>query len=141
MPAQRRALQLGKHDDCKVAARLPVGYRLHLPREWSDDSARRQKAGAPEEIERATKPQIAPMPLREARQSGAPDGVVLADAGSERTRRFAERSASSVCSMRSIFNRSSAQERRTRLRCRPRPPLASLAGLAAHRAARSDMSR
>lgn len=35
----------------------------------------------PDEIGFATKPQIALMQLREARQSGAPDGVVLADAG------------------------------------------------------------
>ncbi|PQP03423.1 IS701 family transposase, partial [Burkholderia cepacia] len=82
--------QLGKQDNCQVAvslsvatedASLPVSYRLYLPREWSDDPARREKAGVPEEIEFATKPAIATGQLREARQSGAPDGVVLADAG------------------------------------------------------------
>ncbi len=60
--------QLGKLDNCKVAvslsmatedASLPVSYRLYLPREWSDDPVRRQKAGVPEEIEFATIPQIA----------------------------------------------------------------------------------
>lgn len=35
----------------------------------------------PEEIEFATKPEIATGQLREARKSGAPDGIVLADAG------------------------------------------------------------
>lgn len=35
----------------------------------------------PKEIEFATKPQIAIKQLHEARQSGAPNGVVLADAG------------------------------------------------------------
>ncbi|CAG2324361.1 transposase, degenerate [Burkholderia sola] len=82
--------QLGKQDNCQVAvslsvategASLPVSYRLYLPREWSDDPVRRQKAGVPEEIEFATKPGIATGQLHEARQSGAPDGIVLADAG------------------------------------------------------------
>ncbi|WGS40336.1 IS701 family transposase [Burkholderia sp. JSH-S8] len=82
--------QLGKQDNCQVAvslsvateeASLPVAYQLYLPQEWSDDSARRQKAGVPNEIGFATKPQIAITQLRDARQSGAPDGVVLADAG------------------------------------------------------------
>ncbi len=62
-------------------ASLPVSYRLYLPREWSDAPERRQKAGVPEQIEFATKPEIAAGQLREARQSGAPDGVVLTDAG------------------------------------------------------------
>lgn len=62
-------------------ASLPVSYRLYLPREWSDAPERRQKAGVPEQIEFATKPEIAAGQLCEARQSGAPDGVVLADAG------------------------------------------------------------
>lgn len=82
--------QLGKQDNCQVAvslsvatqdASLPVSYRLYLPREWSNDPARRQKAGVPKEIEFATKPEIATGQLREARQSDAPDGIVLADAG------------------------------------------------------------
>jgi len=46
----------------------------YLPREWSDDPVRREKAGLPEEIECATKPEIATGQLREARQSGALDG-------------------------------------------------------------------
>jgi SRSO17 transposase len=82
--------QLGKQDNCQVAvslsvatteASLPVAYQLYLPREWADDPERRQLAGVPEEIGFATKPQIAITQLREARQSGAPSGVVLADAG------------------------------------------------------------
>jgi SRSO17 transposase len=82
--------QLGKQDNCQVAvslsvatteASLPVAYQLYLPKEWADDPARRRLAGVPEEIEFATKPQIAIKQLREARQSGAPNGVVLADAG------------------------------------------------------------
>jgi SRSO17 transposase len=82
--------QLGKQDNCQVAvslsvateeASLPVAYQLYLPQDWADDPTRRLQAGVPGEIEFATKPQIAIGQLREARQSGAPDGIVLADAG------------------------------------------------------------
>ncbi|HKR43426.1 MAG TPA: IS701 family transposase [Paraburkholderia sp.] len=82
--------QLGKQDNCQVAvslsvateeASLPVAWRLYLPQEWAEDPTRRQQAGVPEEIRFATKPQISITQLREARQSGAPNGVVLADAG------------------------------------------------------------
>ncbi|WP_133670934.1 IS701 family transposase [Burkholderia pseudomallei] len=82
--------QLGKQDNCQVAvslsvateeASLPVAYQLYLPQDWIDDLEQRVQAGVPHEIEFATKPQIAITQLREARQSGAPDGIVLADAG------------------------------------------------------------
>ncbi len=82
--------QLGKQDNCQVAvsltvateqASLPVAYQLYLPQEWAQDPAKRQHAGVPPEVEFATKPQIALQQLHEARASGAPDGVVLADAG------------------------------------------------------------
>ncbi len=88
--ARQYCRQFGKQDNCQVAvslsvatkeASLPVAYRLYLPQDWANDPARRQQAGVPDEIEFATKPQIAIAQLREARQSGAPDGVVLADAG------------------------------------------------------------
>ena len=82
--------QLGKQDNCQVAvslsvatgkASLPVAWQLYLPQEWVEDPTRRRQAGVPEEIRFATKPQIAITQLHEARQSGAPNGVVLADAG------------------------------------------------------------
>ncbi|GJH05922.1 hypothetical protein CBA19C8_35215 [Paraburkholderia terrae] len=82
--------QLGKQDNCQLAVSLsvangevslPVAYQLYLPQEWADDPARRQQAGVPEEIDFATKPPIAITQLREARQCGGPNAVVLADAG------------------------------------------------------------
>jgi len=88
--ARQYCSEPGKRENCQVAvslsvatehASLPVAYRLYLPHEWSDDLARRRKAGVPKEIEFATKPEIAATQLREARQSGAPDGIVIADAG------------------------------------------------------------
>jgi len=51
--------QLGKRDNCQVAvslsianhhASLPVAYRLYLPEDWAQDSARRKKAGVPQDI-------------------------------------------------------------------------------------------
>ena len=47
--------QLGKEANCQVAvslsianhfASLPVAHRLYLPKEWTEDRARRKKAGA-----------------------------------------------------------------------------------------------
>ena len=82
--------QLGKQDNCQVAvslslanrhASLPVAYRLYLPQEWAGDRARRRKAGVPEEIAFATKPEIALEQLRWACAAGLPRGVVLLDAG------------------------------------------------------------
>jgi SRSO17 transposase len=82
--------QLGKQDNCQVAvslslatrhASLPVAWRLYLPAEWASDRGRRGKAHVPEEIEFATKPEIALDQLRWACVSGLPRGVVLLDAG------------------------------------------------------------
>jgi len=81
--------QSGKTDNCRVAVSLsiatthgslPVGYRLYLPREWSDDGERRQKAGVPEDIEFESKPALAMRQIEAALAAGYPRGVVLADA-------------------------------------------------------------
>jgi len=60
---------------------LPVSWQLYLPRAWAEDAHRRLKAGVPEEIEFATKPQIALQHLRDLLSEGAPKHCVLADAG------------------------------------------------------------
>ncbi|MFC7739539.1 IS701 family transposase [Roseomonas sp. GCM10028921] len=82
--------QLGKQDNCQVAvslcvandhASLPIAWRLYLPETWAEDPARRSKAGVPEEVEFATKPEIALAQIRQARADGVPAGVVLGDAG------------------------------------------------------------
>jgi SRSO17 transposase len=81
--------QTGKQDNCRVAVTLsiataegsvPVGYRLYLPREWSDDAARRRAVGVPEEVVFATKPQLAWQQIEAALAAGYPRGPVLADA-------------------------------------------------------------
>ncbi|MGH8518853.1 MAG: IS701 family transposase [Panacagrimonas sp.] len=82
--------QLGKQDNCQVAvslsiandhASLPVAYRLYLPQSWIEDRARRAKAGVPDDIAFATKPQIALAQIRWACEAGLPRGVVLCDSG------------------------------------------------------------
>ncbi len=82
--------QLGKQGNCQVAvslsvandhASLPVAWRLYLPQAWAEDADRRAKAGVPEYLPFATKPQIALEQIRAAQASGIPPGIVLADAG------------------------------------------------------------
>jgi len=81
--------QLGKQANCQVAvslsianhcASLPVAYRLYLPKDWAEDSARRDKAGVPLDIRFKTKPEIALEQIRWACKAGLPRGVVLMDA-------------------------------------------------------------
>lgn len=81
---------LGKQDNCQVAVSvslacelgsLPVAWQLYLPAVWAQDKARRAKAGVPEAIEFATKPQIALQQIRDLLAHGAPQHCVLADAG------------------------------------------------------------
>src|SRR6202045_3385632 len=82
--------QLGKQANCQVAvtlsianhhASLPIAYRLYLPREWSADPIRRNKAHVPASITFKTKPQIALEQIRAALLAGVAPGVVLMDAG------------------------------------------------------------
>ena len=82
--------QLGKQENCQAAvtvsianrgASLPVAYRLYLPQDWAEDPERRARAGVPQEIGFATKPEIALMQIRALKAAGVPEGVVLMDAG------------------------------------------------------------
>jgi SRSO17 transposase len=72
---------LGKQDNCQVAVSvslacqagsLPVAWQLYLPKEWADDTARREKAGVPQDVEFATKPAIALARIKRLTQQGAP---------------------------------------------------------------------
>ena len=82
--------QLGKQDSCQVAvslsvandhASLPVAYRLYLPEAWTEDPARRGKAGIPGEIGFESKTAIALGQMRQALACGVPVGILLGDAG------------------------------------------------------------
>jgi SRSO17 transposase len=81
--------QVGKQDNCRVAvtlsvatwsSSLPIAYRLYLPKEWAEDSARRKKTEVPKEVEFQTKPEIAINQIRAAVEAGVAPGIVLADA-------------------------------------------------------------
>jgi SRSO17 transposase len=81
--------QVGKQDNCRVAvslsvatwsSSLPIAYRLYLPKEWAEDSERREKTEVPKEIEFQTKPEIALDQIRAAVAASLDRGVVLADA-------------------------------------------------------------
>jgi SRSO17 transposase len=63
---------------------------LYLPQEWTDDPARCQQAGIPEEVGFATKPELAQAMLERARQAGVPATWVTADSvyGDDRRRRM-----------------------------------------------------
>jgi len=81
--------QVGKQENCRVAvslsvatwsSSLPVAYHLYLPKEWTNDEKRREKAEVPEEIEFRTKPEIALEQIRAAAAASVARGAVLADA-------------------------------------------------------------
>lgn len=80
----------GKIANCQVGVslclvtrndHLPVDFSLYLPREWTDDDARRAKVGIPEETVFKTKPELALELVTRAKEDGLPLGVVLADSG------------------------------------------------------------
>ena len=82
--------QLGKQDHCQVAVSLslasvqgsiPIAYQRYRPKDWAGDATLREKAGVPEDIVFATKPEIALAQMRQAALDGVPRGVVLAGAG------------------------------------------------------------
>ncbi len=81
---------LGKQDNCQVAvsvslacerASLPVAWQLYLPEVWAGDTERRAKAGVPQEVSFATKPEMALAQIQHLMAQGAPGHCVLADAG------------------------------------------------------------
>ena len=66
---------------------------LYLPKEWASDEARREEAGVPEEVQFATKPQLATRMLERALGAAVPCKWVTADevyGGDRRLRRWLE---------------------------------------------------
>lgn len=81
---------LGKADNCQVAVSvslcsatlsMPCAWRLYLPQEWADDAARRKRVGVPDEVEFATKWQLALRQIDELLEDDLPQAPVVADAG------------------------------------------------------------
>lgn len=88
---------LGKQDNCQVAVSvslasptgsMPVSWQLYLPQDWAQDAERRDKAGVPQAIGFATKPQIALQHLKRLLAEDLPPYCVLADAGMGSARHF-----------------------------------------------------
>jgi SRSO17 transposase len=79
---------VGKQANCQVSVEVvvsdgwiaaPVGGRLYLPQSWTQDLARCQAAGVPEEVKFATKPELALEILRQAQGDGVAPAPVLGD--------------------------------------------------------------
>jgi SRSO17 transposase len=95
----------GRIENCQIGVFLAyasrfgqalIDRRLYLPEAWAQDEDKRTKAGVPEGVAFATKPQIACELIAQALDAGAPCAWVLADAlyGSDsRLRRMLEKRA------------------------------------------------
>lgn len=70
------SLTIATHSD-----HLPVDFELYLPRQWTDDDARRREARIPDDVVFRTKPELGLAMVARALADGLPPGVVLADAG------------------------------------------------------------
>jgi SRSO17 transposase len=93
----------GRIENCQIGVFLAyasrygqalIDRRLYLPDVWAQDESKRAKAGVPEEITFATKPEIARDLIAAALDAGVPCAWVLADAlyGSDsRLRRMLEK--------------------------------------------------
>jgi SRSO17 transposase len=81
----------GKLDNCQVGVFLAysslvpaqtqalVDRELYLPEEWTSDRARRREAGIPDDVEFATKPELARRMLERVRAAGLPAAWVTGD--------------------------------------------------------------
>jgi len=63
-----------------VECQSAIAYRLYLPKEWAEDSERREKTEVPKEVAFQTKPDIALEQIRMAVAANLGRGVVLTDA-------------------------------------------------------------
>lgn len=81
--------EIGKQDNCQAAvslsvateqASLPVAWRLYLPTSWTNDPGRCRKAGVPDDVSFATKPDIALQQISQTLEAGIEPGIILADA-------------------------------------------------------------
>jgi SRSO17 transposase len=79
----------GRIENCQIGVFLAyasrygqalIDRRLYLPEAWAQDESKRAKAGVPEEVAFATKPQMACELIAQALDAGAPCAWVLADA-------------------------------------------------------------
>jgi SRSO17 transposase len=78
----------GKTTNCQIGVSLtvatrteqvPIDFALYLPETWTEDRARRKEARIPDDVQFATKTELALQLLRRAVDNGVPPGLVLAD--------------------------------------------------------------
>jgi len=80
---------LGKIGNCQVGVSLtiatksehvPIDFALYMPRSWTDDAARREKAHVPDDLVFKTKPELALDLITRAVDDKIPGEIVLVDA-------------------------------------------------------------
>jgi SRSO17 transposase len=78
----------GKTTNCQIGVsltvatrteQLPIDFALYLPEAWTENAARRREARIPDDVQFATKSELALNMLQRAVDSGVPPGIVLAD--------------------------------------------------------------
>jgi hypothetical protein len=67
---------------------VPIDFALYLPETWTEVRARRREARIPDDIQFATKPELALRLLQRAVDNGVPPGLVLADQAYGTAREF-----------------------------------------------------
>jgi len=94
---------LGRQDNCQVATSLHLGgeqgstciaFQLYLPEQWCTDEDRRRKAKIPDDVQFATKHEIALAQIDAALRWGVRKHIVLVDAGYGESTDFREQLAS-----------------------------------------------
>jgi SRSO17 transposase len=87
----------GKVTNCQVGVSLtvatrtdqvPIDFALYLPETWTKDGARRLEARIPDDVQFATKTELALQLLRRAVEDKIPPGIVLADQAYGTAREF-----------------------------------------------------
>jgi SRSO17 transposase len=87
----------GKTTNCQIGVsltvttrteQLPIDFALYLPEVWTKDRARRSEARIPDDVQFATKPELALRLLERAVDNGIQPGLVLADQAYGTSREF-----------------------------------------------------
>jgi len=87
----------GKTTNCQIGVSLtvatrteqvPIDFALYLPEVWTESPARRREARIPDDVQFATKTELALRLLQRAVENGVPPGLVLADQAYGTAREF-----------------------------------------------------
>ena len=87
----------GKTTNCQIGVsltvatrteQLPIDFALYLPESWTEDRARRREARIPDDVQFATKTELALRLLKRAVAHEVPPGLVLADQAYGTAREF-----------------------------------------------------